>query len=41
MSGDGEEVRWQGATSGRPWAEPGGLCSSPGPTCNRLGDLDP
>lgn len=38
---DQKEVKWQGGTPRRPQAEPGGLCSIPGPTSNKLGDLDP
>lgn len=41
MNGGKKEVKWQSGTSRRLQAEPGGLYSSPGPTSNKLGDLDP
>lgn len=41
MNGGKKEAEWQSGTSRRLQAEPGGLYSSPGPTSNKLGDLDP
>lgn len=41
VNGNEKEVKWQVGASGRPQAEPEGLCSRPGPSSNKLGDLDP